>query len=136
VTDKHDPGIKMEIPMKKTATGLVMLVLGAASVSAALTFPAFADDATPVTGGSGNCSTARDAAPNKHCLTKPKEGDKKGYDQYAKEHPKVVPYSSVQPTAPIPYPTTHVKYADIVSGKAGTRVGGSTGGAGRGSAPR
>jgi hypothetical protein len=128
----------MEMPMKKTATALVLLVLGAASVSTALTFPTFADDSTPVTGGSGNCSTARDAAPNKHCLTKPKEGDKKGYDQYANERPKGVPYKSTQPTTvTIPLPTVHVKYSDIVSGKAGTRVGGSTGGAGgRSSAPR
>ena len=122
--------------MKKMSNKFALLVAGVVGSSAAITLPALADDATPVTGGSGNCSTARDGAPNKHCLTKPKEGEKKGYDQYASERPKSVPYSSIQPTTTVPYPTTHVQYNDILSGKAGTRVGGSTGGSGRGSQPR
>ena len=73
----------------KTSTTLVLLALGAASLSVAMTLPASADDNTPVTGGNGNCSTARDSAPNKHCLTKPKEGEKVGFDQYADEQARL-----------------------------------------------
>jgi hypothetical protein len=51
--------------------------------------PASADDNTPVTGGTVNCSTARDDSGNKHCLWKPKEGDKIGFDQFADEQAKL-----------------------------------------------
>jgi hypothetical protein len=73
----------------KTSTTFVLLALGAATLSASISLPASADDNTPVTGGNGNCSTARDSAPNKHCLTKPKEGEKIGFDQFADEQAKL-----------------------------------------------
>ena len=80
---------EMEMPMKKASTKLVLFALGAACLSAVMNLPASADDNTPVTGGNGNCSTARDDAPNKHCLTKPKEGEKVGFDQFADEQAKL-----------------------------------------------
>lgn len=76
---------EMEMPMKKTSIRIVLLALGAAALSTSMSLSASADDNTPVTGGNGNCSTARDSAPNKHCLTKPKEGQKTGFDQFAEE---------------------------------------------------
>jgi hypothetical protein len=79
----------MEMPMKKISTKFLLLVLGAASLSATMSLPASADDNTPVTGGTVNCSTARDDSGNKHCLWKPKEGDKTGFDQFADEQAKL-----------------------------------------------
>jgi hypothetical protein len=51
-----------------------------------LALPAFADDNTPVTNGTGNCSTARDAAPNKRCVTKIPDGKQ---DKYADQRTKI-----------------------------------------------
>ena len=61
--------------MKKSTT-FALVAIGIASLCATVALPASADDNTPVTNGTGNCSTARDQAPNKKCLTKPKEGQK------------------------------------------------------------
>jgi hypothetical protein len=94
---------EMEMPMKKTSTKLALLVLGAASLSAAMNLPASADDNTPVTGGTVNCSTARDSSGNKHCLWKPKEGDKTGFDQFADECAKLGTGTGGKP-APTPVP--------------------------------
>jgi hypothetical protein len=71
--------------MKKSATS-TLLALSAASLCAMLALPAFADDNTPVTNGTGNCSTARDAAPNKRCVTKIPDGK---LDKYADERTKI-----------------------------------------------
>ena len=57
--------IKQEGHATKTSTMFVLLTLGAASLGAAMTLPASADDNTPTTtNGTGNCSTARDNANN------------------------------------------------------------------------
>jgi hypothetical protein len=56
--------IKQEGHATKTSTIFVLLTLGAASLSGAMTLPASADDNTPTTNGTGNCSTARDNANN------------------------------------------------------------------------
>lgn len=73
----------------KMSTRVLLLALGAASLGAVAGLPASADDNTPVTNGTGNCSTARDGAPNKRCLTKPREGQKTGFDQYADEQARL-----------------------------------------------
>ena len=44
----------------KTSTMFVFLTLGAASLNGAVILPESADDNTPTTNGTGNCSTARD----------------------------------------------------------------------------
>lgn len=68
-----------------------------------MNLPASADDNTPVTGGTVNCSTARDSSGNKHCLWKPKEGDKTGFDQFADERAKLGTGTGGKP-APTPVP--------------------------------
>ena len=83
----------------KTSTMFVLLTLGAANLSTAITLPAFADGNTPTTNGAGNCSTARDNANNKHRLTKPKEGQKMGADHYADDREKL---HSCRGNAPAP----------------------------------
>ena len=50
----------------KTSTMFVLLTLGAANLSTAITLPAFAEGNTPTTNGAGNCSTARDDAGSSH----------------------------------------------------------------------
>src|SRR5262245_18530067 len=76
--------------LMKMSTGFLLLAFSVASLSGA-TLPAIADDNTAVTGGTGNCSTARDGkqASGQHCLTKPREGQKTGSDQYADEQTKL-----------------------------------------------
>jgi len=75
----------------KMSTGLLLLAFSVTSLNGGVTLPAFADDNTAVTGGTGNCSTARDGkqASGQHCLTKPREGQKTGSDQYADERTKL-----------------------------------------------
>jgi len=75
----------------KTSTTFVLLSLGAANLSTAITLPAFAEGNTPTTNGAGNCSTARDNANNKDRLTKPKVGQKMGADQYADDRENCIP---------------------------------------------
>ncbi|MGA7208369.1 MAG: hypothetical protein WBX78_05665 [Pseudolabrys sp.] len=70
----------------KTSTMFVFLTLGAASLNGAVILPASADDNTPTTHGTGNCSTARDQAPNKRCVTKTPDGKQ---DKYAEERTKI-----------------------------------------------
>ena len=70
----------------KTSTMFVRLTLGAASLNGAVILPASADDNTPTKNGTGNCSTARDQAPNKRCVTKTPDGKQ---DKYAEERTKI-----------------------------------------------
>lgn len=74
--------------MKKSTT-FALVAIGIASLCATVALPASADDNTPVTNGTGNCSTARDQAPNKKCLTKPKEGQKPDQDADARTKIKI-----------------------------------------------
>ena len=83
----------------KTSTMFVLLSLGAANLSTAITLPAFAEGNTPTTNSAGNCSTARDNANNKDRLTKPKEGQKMGADHYADDREKL---HSCRGNAPAP----------------------------------
>jgi hypothetical protein len=61
---------EMEMPMKKASTKFVLLVLGAASLSAALTLPVSAQTKPSTSQNCGNASTARDKQlkPDARCL--------------------------------------------------------------------
>jgi hypothetical protein len=105
-----------------TSTMFVLLTLGAANLSIATTLPAFADSNTPTTNGTGNCSTARDNANNKRCLTKPREGQKTGADQYADDREKL---HSGRGSAPAP---REIKAVATTVGPTGTTTHYSDGG--------
>jgi predicted lipoprotein with Yx(FWY)xxD motif len=72
----------------KTSTMFVLLSLGAANLSTAITLPAFAEGNTPTTNGAG---IAQPRAMTLDRLTKPKEGQKMGADQCADDRENCIP---------------------------------------------
>ncbi|MFZ0400515.1 MAG: hypothetical protein WAL03_05460 [Pseudolabrys sp.] len=123
---------KMEMAMKKASTRFVLLVLGAASLSAALTLPVSAQTRPSTSQNCGNASTARDKQlkPDARCLMT----SEKYLEEQAKK-PQVPVAQEVAPGGS--YPGPHVNYNDIVSGKAGVVQGkGGSGGSRGGTSAR
>lgn len=121
---------RMGMPMKKTSK-LVLLVLGAASLSASLTLPVSAQTRASSSQTCDNASTARDKTlrPDARCL--------KTSEKYTEERAK--PQVIVQENLPgrggwtgASNPGPHINYNDIKSGKAGVVQGNSGSGGSRG----
>ncbi|MGC1092793.1 MAG: hypothetical protein WA905_08665, partial [Pseudolabrys sp.] len=115
---------KMEMAMKKASTRFVLLVLGAASLSAALTLPVSAQTKPSTSQNCGNASTARDKQlkPDARCLMTS--------EQYLEEKAKMqVPVARElapgEVWVPLGLTGPHINYNDIKKGNGGS--GGSRG---------
>jgi hypothetical protein len=122
----------MEMPMKKASTKLALLVLGAASLNAALTLPASAQAKPSTSQTCGNASTAKDKQlkPDERCLMTSEQY----LDQQAKK-PQPSAVKELGPGerwSPLGLPGPHVNYNDIKSGKVGTVQGNGGSGGSRG----
>jgi hypothetical protein len=122
---------KWKCQLKKTSTTFVLLVLGAASLNAALTLPASAQTKTPSTQTCANASTARDnrLRPDARCLMTP--------EQYVEEQNKkqALPPTALGPGevwVPAGPRGPTVNYNDIKSGKVGVVQGSGGSGGSRG----
>lgn len=117
--------------MKKASTKLALLVLGAASLNAALTLPASAQAKPSTSQTCGNASTAKDKQlkPDERCLMTSEQY----LDQQAKK--QVPPAKELAPGerwSPLGLPGPHVNYSDIKSGKVGVVQGNGGSGGSRG----
>lgn len=117
--------------MKKASTRLALLVLGAASLNAALTLPASAQAKPSTSQTCGNASTAKDKQlkPDERCLMTSEQY----LDQQAKK--QVPPAKELAPGerwSPLGLPGPNVNYSDIKSGKVGVVQGNGGSGGSRG----
>ena len=118
--------------MKKASTKLAPLVLGAASLNAALTLPASAQAKPSTSQTCGNASTAKDKQlkPDERCLMTSEQY----LDQQAKK-PQPSAVKELGPAerwSPLGLPGPHVNYSDIKSGKVGVVQGNGGSGGSRG----
>jgi hypothetical protein len=133
---------EMEMPMKKASTRFVLLVLSAASLSAALTLPVLAQNKPSTIQNCGNASTARDKQlkPDARCLMtseqyleaqakKPQPSAVKDLGPEQRWSPTGVYLGPGERWSPLGLPGPHVNYNDIKNGN-----GGSGGGRGKTSA--